>query len=324
MCYSVMVETDLKKLGLDFDAVFDLPHFTGLLEQRLAGATNLKIPRAFEANFLDPKSDGEKKAAVLIREWQQFELKNLEVKLSEQSEKVLDLTGKLQAKETKTNRSKLETAERVSTRLGGLITHLKGKIRPTDALVHQYTYAPLIVNESGKNVIRLYRYQLRPRWASSEPDRKINMFNARLDALAERKSWEPLFMSRHGAIILKGFYEWVPAPDTGKPTVINFFPQHRKPMWVPALHERWQGPQGIDPIDSFAILTRDPPTEIERLGHDRCPIHPEWQFLRDWLSPKSCTKEYIYAELNKPSAFTFDHSWGVVNEGWEEESAPAG
>ena len=44
MCYSVMVETDLKKLGLDFDAVFDLPHFTGLLEQRLAGA-NLKISK---------------------------------------------------------------------------------------------------------------------------------------------------------------------------------------------------------------------------------------------------------------------------------------
>ena len=56
MCYSVMVETDLKKLGLDFDAFFDLPHFTGLLEQRLQGTVNLKIPRAFEANFLNPQN----------------------------------------------------------------------------------------------------------------------------------------------------------------------------------------------------------------------------------------------------------------------------
>ncbi len=324
MCYSVMVETDLKKLGLDFDAVFDLPHFTGLLEQRLEGTINLKIPRAVEANFLQPKNDAEKKVAALIRQWQQLELSNLEEKLSQQSEKVLDLTGKLQAKETKTNRQKLETAERVSGRLDGLITHLKGKIRPTDALIHQYTYAPLIVKEFGKNVIRLFRYQLRPRWAVSEPDRKINMFNARLDALAERKSWEPLFMHRHGAIILKGFYEWVPSPETGRPTVINFFPKDRRPMWVPALHEHWEGPKGVPPIDSFAILTRDPPKEIETLGHDRCPIHPDWTFLNEWLNPKSCTKDYIYAELSKASTFNFDHSWGVINEGWEEESNPAG
>jgi putative SOS response-associated peptidase YedK len=324
MCYSVMVETDLKKLGLDFDAVFDLPHFTSLLTQRLQGTANLKIPRAFEANFIDPKNEAEKKAAALIREWQYLELKNLEDKLSQQSVKVLDITGKLQAKETKTNRLKLETAERVSARLVALITHLKGKIRPTDALVHQYTYAPLVVNESGRNVIRLYRYQIRPRWAVTELDRKINMFNARLDALTERKSWEPLFMNRHGAIVLKGFYEWVPSPESGKPTVINFFPKDRKPMWVPALHEHWEDPKGVAPIDSFAILTRDPPKEIETLGHDRSPIHPEWRFLNEWLNPKSCTKEYIYDELRKPSAFTFDHAWGVTNEGWDEESSPAG
>ena len=61
MCYSVMVETDIKKLGLDFDAVFDLPHFTGLLEQRLEGTLNLKIPRAIEANFLHPRNGEEKK-----------------------------------------------------------------------------------------------------------------------------------------------------------------------------------------------------------------------------------------------------------------------
>lgn len=314
MCYSVMVETDLKKLGLDFDAVFDLPHFTGLLEQRLSGAANLKIPRAIEANFLTPGNAAEKKVADLITEWQRIELAGLEQKLGVQSGKILALKTRLEQKETKTHRQKLETAIRVADRLEGLTGHLKGSIKPTDALVHQYTYAPLIVREEGRHVIRLYRYQVRPRWAAQEPDRKINMFNARLDALEQRKTWDPLFMHRHAAIVLKGFYEWVPSPDSGKPTVINFFPGERKPMWVPALHEHWQGDSA--PIDSFAILTCDPPPEVEKMGHDRCPIHPDWSFMENWLQPKNCTREFIYSELKKASGVTFEYSWGVSNEGW--------
>lgn len=321
MCYSVMIETDLRKLGLDFDAVFDLPHFTGLLEQRLTGTPNLKIPRAVEANFFAPKTAEEKKAYSLIREWQAVEMKDLEDKLALQREKILDLTAKLAQKETKTNREKLATAGRVSERLSGLITHLQGSVKPTDALVHQYTYAPLIVRESGRNVIRMHRYQLRPRWAAKEPDRRINMFNARLDALEDRKSWEPLFMHRHGAIVLRGFYEWVPDPRTGKASVINFFPEGRKPMWVPALHDHWQSVDGKEAIDSFAILTREPPPEVERMGHDRCPIHPSWNFLSEWLNPKSCTRSYVYEMLNKAPEFPFACAWGVTNEGWEEANA---
>lgn len=321
MCYSVMVETDLKQLGLDFDAVFDLPHFTGLLEQRLSGVPNLKIPRAVEANFLQPKNAAEKKVANLISDWHRLELNELDQKLEVQAGKILELKKKLELKETKTHRQKMETTIRVSERIKGLAGHLQGSIRPTDALVHQYTYAPLIVSEEGRNVIRLFRYQIRPRWANQEPDRKINMFNARLDALENRKSWEPLFMHRHGAIVLKGFYEWVPAPDSGKTTVINFFPKGRKPMWVPALHEHWAGHEN-EAIDSFAILTNNPPPEVEIMGHDRCPIHPDWSFMPDWLNPKRCTREYIYGELKKASGIIFEHTWGVSNEGWATSSDP--
>jgi putative SOS response-associated peptidase YedK len=318
-----MIETDLRKLGLDFDAVFDLPHFTGLLEQRLDGVSNLKIPRAIEANFSDPKTPAEKKAHALITEYQALEMKDLAQKLSAQKEKILDLTAKLAQKETKTNREKLATAGRVSERITALISHLSGAVKLTDALVHQYTYAPLIIREDGRNVIRMHRYQLRPRWAAKEPDRRINMFNARLDALEDRKSWEPLFMHRHGAIVLRGFYEWVPDPKTGKAAVINFFPEGRQPMWVPALHEHWQSPDGKAAIDSFAILTREPPPEVEAMGHDRCPIHPAWSFLGEWLNPKSCTRSYIYDMLGKPSSFQFSWSWGVTGDGWEENTPAA-
>ena len=52
MCYSVLVETDLKKLSKEFDAEIDFESFLELYERREQGDTSFKIPRAIDHAFL--------------------------------------------------------------------------------------------------------------------------------------------------------------------------------------------------------------------------------------------------------------------------------
>ncbi len=157
-------------------------------------------------------------------------------------------------------------------------------------------YAPVIVIEKGKKVIKPMRYRLRPSWAAEEIPSKFNVFNARIDSLEERRSWKPIFMKRHGIIVFERFYEWVEDPETGKKKVISFQPEGRDEMWAPVLWDRWT--DGKETLESFAIITRDPPPEISMMGRDRCPVFIHHDVIDLWLHPERSTKDKIYKILN--------------------------
>ena len=53
------------------------------------------------------------------------------------------------------------------------------------------------------------RYRLRPNGSREEVPNKYNVFNARLDSLQSMKTWKNIFTENHGALCMKGFYEWV-------------------------------------------------------------------------------------------------------------------
>lgn len=152
-------------------------------------------------------------------------------------------------------------------------------------------YAPIIVaaeepESLAPRLIRPMRYRIRPHGSAEEVPTKYNMFNARLDALTTRRTWKGVFGRRHGILVFEKFFEWVPDPETGKKKVVAFSPKDRDLMWSPVLWDRWTSVDGKEVIESFAIITGDPPPEVRDAGHDRCPIFLQESLIGDWLSPR--------------------------------------
>lgn len=323
MCYSVMVETDLKRLAEFHGATIDFNDLLERLRQKASGDLSIKIPKAFQASLesllrngsLTPKDST--LAHHCMETWEEtnrLDQERLQLKITAQDAKLKSIEHKLSLKASITGEKNRETANRVLEKLRRDLELLTKK--PTsiflDANIYQYSWAPLVITNPEtpdiQPIIRFHRYQVRPRGSLVEPPSHINMFNARLDSLATRKTWNPLFMRRHGALSLRGFYEWVPDPNTGQSRVIRFTEEKGQNFWVPALHESWVDPEQKRPgINSFAILTTDPPREIVAAGHDRCPIVIGDKDLKTWLAAKD--QDHILGLLQKPHALHFKGEW---------------
>ncbi|MCO4795582.1 MAG: SOS response-associated peptidase family protein, partial [Bacteriovoracaceae bacterium] len=158
-------------------------------------------------------------------------------------------------------------------------------------------HAPIILKANGKRILKPMRYRVRPQGSSEEVPSKYNLFNARIDALESRKTWQPLFMSTHCLFPFTNFFEWV--VHEGKKKLITFKPEEKDIMWAPALYDVWKSRDGNQTIESFALITNDPPPEIERMGHDRCPIFLKEEYIEDWLSPENETRDEVYEMLNE-------------------------
>ncbi len=314
MCYSILVQTDLAKLAAEFGATIDIDAFLQIYRDRSKGIPNLQIPRGLDASFSVMDAKGAKQICKLVEKHDKLQIQKLEEKLKEKIQLTSDLQEKLKKKWFKTNQEKLETAQRVLDATGQRIKNLSSPHShgtPLDSRIMQYSYAPLIVKNGTKKLIRPFRYQVRAHGTKSEPDRKINLYNVRCETIAARSTWRPLFMKNHAIISYLGFYEWVPGPKNAKPAEIFFFPNAGKKMWSPVLYDNWTNESQDSEINSFAIITMPPPEFILGMGHDRCPIHPNQSFINDWLNPKSCNRDYIHRNLLMPETIDFDYKWVV-------------
>tara|TARA_B100000749_G_scaffold280899_1_gene281140 strand:+ start:241498 stop:242430 length:933 start_codon:yes stop_codon:yes gene_type:complete len=304
-----MVETDLKKLEKQFSAKADIKSFERIYKERSENIPNIQIPVALDHNF---NRDEFKNESILQHSKSYYEnrLMELERKLFSKKKEIHDLEQKLKTKETKTNRKKLETANRVAKKVQQQIERFQKPSQESTQRIFQYTYAPLLtINAKSERIIHPFRYQLRPSFKEEEVPSKINMFNARTDSLEDRPSWRRLFLHRHAALIMKGFYEWVEDPETGKSRQIRFQPGNDQLMWTPCIYDRWESKDKTQTIDSFALLTRDPPPEVEEMGHDRCPVFPKWSHLDDWLNIKTLDQKKAFQIFNDLEDVTYNHQW---------------
>lgn len=164
-------------------------------------------------------------------------------------------------------------------------------------------FAPLILAKGKERVVKPMRYRLHPSWSETEIPSKYNVFNARLDALETRRSWKGIFMRQHGLLVFEKFYEWVADAATGKKKIVSFYPEDRDMMWAPCLWDRWT--DGTDSLESFAIITSDPPAEISEAGHDRCPIFLREDLIDTWLHPQDVSKKEMYKVLAQKETARF-------------------
>lgn len=69
-------------------------------------------------------------------------------------------------------------------------------------------YAPVVVMEEGKRVIKAMRYHCRPNGSPEFIDRKFDgLYNARRDTMNKAKSlWKPLSGKNHAIMVATSFF----------------------------------------------------------------------------------------------------------------------
>ena len=305
MCYSAMVQQGLKK-GLRWQARIQTEGFEDLFRRRLDDR-RLKVARALEANFDDPRTLAEVRIRQCIDQHREGLRKDHETELFRQRHRLINAERMLKAKETKKIHEEIRIAE---NKVGWLMAKLadlsRTTLAPEDSQIFPFWYAPLYVWEDGRVVVRPMRYHCRINGKPESYDRRYpGLYNARRDNL--EGYWKTLFGHRHAVLVISSFFENVARHDFEhrairpgeKPEnlVLHFDPQPPMEMCIACLWDRWQSP-GRPDLYSFAAITDEPPPEIAATGHNRCVIPLKESHIRAWLAPEGRSHEELYGILD--------------------------
>lgn len=315
MCYSAQIEASYREYVQHFGAAMDLREFVRVFWERRQDFS-LKLPKAMEADFLNPRNDDEREIKRLIDEYRDAQATKLEQELFKQRTRLVTAERKLQTKVTKgateDQRIATDKVKWCQTKLGDL---RRTELTDEDSRIFPGWYAPVLVMEAGRRVVKPMRYQCRPAGKPSFYDSKFpGTYNARRDSL--EGFWKDLFGFSHAIMVVSAFYENVSRHamehrelhegEAVENVVLEFRPQPRQDMLVACLWSRWTK-EGEPDLLSFAAITDDPPPEVAAAGHDRCiiPIKPE--NIDAWLNPAGTSKSDLYAILEDRPRPYFEH-----------------
>lgn len=322
MCYSAMVWADYRRYVREWGAELDIRSFVDLFRWRWdpdeiyrRGKPN--IPKAMELAFADdPRTDDERTIQRYIDEAKARQAMEWQQKLFEQRARLVKAEAKLAAKPSKSaSNDKRIAADNIARIQGWLSDLARTKLEERDSRIWPAWYAPVMVMEEGRLVVRAMRYQCRPAGKPSWYDQKFSgTYNARRDNL--RKFWAGQFGVTHGVMVVTSFFEHVKrhnlerralgAGEREENVVLHFKPKPQHDMLVACLWSAWSGP-GEPDLLSFSAITDEPPPEVAAAGHDRCivPIRPE--NLQAWLNPAGRSLDELDAILDARDRPYYEH-----------------
>ena len=293
MCYSAQITAAYQKLVRMTGASLSLQEFAALYAHD-PGKKRPKTPKAMDDAFRAWTTSAEQAVWAEIEQWNRAEAAILEQELFANRKRLADAGRSLQTRATLKARQEVRIAGNKIERAMGKLADLKrseGKGR--DSRIFPGVYAPVVVSEGGKLVIKPMRYQCRLAGKPANYDQRFpGTYNARRDGL--EKFWAPAFGHTHGLMVVETFYENVEGPD-GKNQVVQFTPRTREPMLVACLWSHWVDPAGKEPdLLSFAAITDDPEPEVAAAGHDRTIINIKPEHVHAWLSPDPSDLKGLY------------------------------
>ena len=303
MCYSAMIYADWLKFLRVTGADMSYDDFVDKYWSRQERG-ELKIPKGVDLGFLHPKNEQERQIKALIDAYDAQQVTKLEQELFQQTRRLNDAERALKVKETKKALNeqriagnKIEAAKR---RLADL---RRTEPEDRDSRIFPQVYAPVMVSENGRRTLKLMRYGCRPAGKPASYDKKYpGTYNARRDNL--EGFWKGQFGHSHGIIIVDTFFENVEID--GKNQVLQFTPDDGEPMFVACLWSHWSG-KGEPDLDSFAMITDEPPPEVSSAGHDRCIINIKPENIDAWLNPDPTNLEALYAILDDKAKPHYEH-----------------
>jgi len=328
MCYSAQIYADFRKYER-LGGMLDLGAFVKMFwERKKSGDWVRKVPKAMRDSFANPRNAGEAELNAIAIEADRAAAVALEKEIAEQTERLAKAQAILASpKPTK----KAETDQRVATNkiaaAKAKLTEL-GRAANADGLgrIWPGSYCPVLIRDhaTGERLIVPMRYRCRLYgWTAKEEALKPGTYNARRDKLST--VWKKLFGYNHGIVVASRFYESVSlhrlqqrelAPGEKDISVeIQFEPEPKQDLLLACLW-RYVEPAEDDEGEgfySFAIVTRDPPPEVQAAGHDRCVIAIRPENLNTWLDPDPSNLAASCAILDDPVDAYYQHEL-VTNE----------
>lgn len=143
-------------------------------------------------------------------------------------------------------------------------------------------YAPVIVNEGGRRVMRLMRWGLVPFWAKDE-SLASKLINARAETIAEKPSFRQALAQRRCLVLADGFYEW---GKRGRQKIPHYFYlREGEPFAMAGLFEQRLDAAGND-LSTFTIITTEANALLAPV-HDRMPVILTPVAEAIWLDPQA-------------------------------------
>lgn len=310
MCYSAQVYEGFQKYVRKFGADIDIHQYVKLYVERRDGG-KIKIPKAMDANFADPKTPEEREIKNLIDEYNAAEEMKWQTQLFAQTKRLNDAERTLQ---TKTTKKALEdqriATDKISRAKLGIDDIRRTELKDRDARIFPQWFSSILVAENGRRILKPMRYQCRlegmPASSDFTKNRQLSgTYNARRDNL--ERFWRRQFGYKHGLMVVSTFYENVEGED-GKNKVLQFTPKDRSEMLVACLWSSWTDPSGRESdLLSYAAITDEPEPEVAAAGHDRTIINIKPEHIDAWLQPDPSDLAGLYAIFDDKQHPFYEH-----------------
>ncbi len=318
MCYSAQIQADYACYArvVGFENALNIYDFVKRYYERLKSSA-VKFPKAIDRWFLTNQIPGAPDLSPVLVDYDAQQIAKLEQEIFAQRKRLNDAERKLATKETKAAlESRRIAAKKVDQALARLSDLKRTEPKPKDARIFPGVYAPVIVSENGRRIVKPMRYKCRVEGKPASYDRQYpGTYNARRDNL--KGFWKNTFGLRHGVIIATTFFEHVSrhnlegralGPDEKEEDVVlEFRPKPEQEMLIACLWSHWK--QGEEELFSFAAITDEPPEEVRAAGHDRCVIPIKEENLDAWLNPDPKNLAAQYAILDDRAQHYYQHQF---------------
>jgi putative SOS response-associated peptidase YedK len=316
MCYSAMVWANHKKYTRELGATISLKKYVQLAERRIR-ERNTPWPKAMVDAFNEASTSDELQVKALLDQWSAQEASKLQEGLFAQKKRLADaervLAGPKPTK--KAGEDQRIASNKIAQAMGRLSDLQRIEPKEKDSRIFPGWYAPVMVWEDGRRVVKPMRYQCRPAGKPVFYDTKYpGTYNARRDNL--EGFWKGQFGVSHGVMVVTSFFENVnrhrvegrelAEGEEPENLVLRFDPAGGVPMLVACLWSRWAGP-GDEELLSFAAITDEPPPEVAAAGHDRCIIPIRAEHIDAWLNPTRGDLASLYAILDDRERPYYEH-----------------
>ncbi|MET0281699.1 MAG: SOS response-associated peptidase family protein [Steroidobacteraceae bacterium] len=285
-------------------AQLDLAQFHEIFS-RVAQGERLTIPRAVERWFDEPQNEAEQKIHDLIARRRAAQATAWQQELFAQKKRLADAERKLAVRQTK---AAAESRRIAGSKIGALVAKLNRLEDPAahaaDARIFPMNYAPIVINDGGRNVVRLARYHCRMAGKPASVDSQYpGLYNARRDNID--RYWRGVFGAHHALMLVDSFYENV--DRNGSNAVLHFVPQPAGTMLIACVYSVWTDPLTGRQLLSFAAVTDAPPEEVAAAGHDRMIINIQPENVAAWLSPRGRSDAELHAILADRQKPYYEH-----------------
>lgn len=144
--------------------------------------------------------------------------------------------------------------------------------------------------------LHVARWGLVPPW-SKDPSKGPQMINARIETLAEKRTFSPSLATRRCIVPADGYFEWQAAAGGKIPHFIHS--TDGTPLAFAGLYGWWKKPDGSWLL-SATIVTRAAEGELAAI-HDRTPVILSPNEFSPWLDPQQQDKLVALHLIDRPN-----------------------